>query len=67
MLDHIHVLDRRIDTLSQVLEQRGISGHFDQLPDLEVSEIDSVTDEARKGAASAEAARVDADGSSGVA
>jgi serine O-acetyltransferase len=66
MLDHIHVLDRRIDTLSQVLEQRGISGHFDQLPDLEVSEIDSVTDEVRKGQGSTEAARVDADGSSGV-
>jgi len=66
MLDHIHVLDRRIDTLSQVLEQRGISGHFDQLPDLEVSEIDSVTDEARQGGGSTETARVDADGSSGV-
>jgi len=67
MLDHIHVLDRRIDTLSQVLEQRGISGHFDQLPDLEVSEIDSVPDEARQGGGSTETARVDADGSSEVA
>jgi serine O-acetyltransferase len=66
MLDHIHVLDRRIDTLSLVLEQRGISGHFDQLPDLEVSEIDVVTDEARQGGGSTETARVDADGSSGV-
>jgi len=46
MLDHIHALDQRIEALSQVLEQRGISGHFDHLPDLEACEIQSVGDEA---------------------
>ena len=45
MLDHIHVMDQRIEALSQVLEQRGISGHFDHLPDLEVNEIQSEADE----------------------
>jgi serine O-acetyltransferase len=41
MLDHIHLIDQRIEALSQVLEQRGISGHFDHLPDLEACEIQS--------------------------
>jgi len=39
MLDHIHALDQRIEALSQILEQRGISGHFDNLPDLQVHEL----------------------------
>jgi serine O-acetyltransferase len=39
MLDHIHALDQRIEALSQILEQRGISGHFDNLPDLRVHEL----------------------------
>lgn len=47
MLDHIHVLDQRIQALSQLLEQRGISGHFDHLPDLEACEIRPDGDEAK--------------------
>lgn len=45
MLDHIHIMDKRIEALSGVLEQRGISGHFDHLPDLEACEIQSTGDE----------------------
>ncbi len=45
MLDHIHLLDKRIEALSQLLEQRGIGGHFDHLPDLEACEIQCAGDE----------------------
>jgi serine O-acetyltransferase len=47
MLDHIHLLDKRIEALSEILERRGISGHFDHLPDLEACEIQSAGDEAK--------------------
>jgi serine O-acetyltransferase len=49
MLDHIHAMDRRIEVLSQILEQRGISGHFDHLPDLQACGIQPVGDEASVG------------------
>jgi serine O-acetyltransferase len=41
MLDHIHLMDQRMEVVSRILEQRGISGHFDHLPDLEACEIQS--------------------------
>jgi serine O-acetyltransferase len=47
ILDHIHILDRRIEVLSQILERQGMVGHFDHLPDLPVCEIHSAGDEPR--------------------
>lgn len=49
MLDHIHVVDQRIEALSQILERRGISGHFEHLPDLQACEIQSAGDEVKTG------------------
>ena len=40
MLDHIHVMDTRIEAMSAALERNGITGHFDQLPDLPQCELD---------------------------
>jgi serine O-acetyltransferase len=40
MLDHIHVMDQRIEAMSAALERNGITGHFDQLPDLPHCELD---------------------------
>jgi serine O-acetyltransferase len=45
MLDHIHLMDQRIEALSRILERRGISGHFEHLPDLEGCQIQSAADE----------------------
>ncbi len=45
MLDHIHILDQRIEALSQILEERGISGHFDHLPELRGCRLQSDGDE----------------------
>jgi serine O-acetyltransferase len=47
MLDHIHLMDQRMEAMSKALEQRGITGHFNHLPDLEACEIVSAvkTDE----------------------
>ncbi|MGA7982597.1 MAG: serine O-acetyltransferase [Chromatiaceae bacterium] len=39
MLDHIHLMDRRLEAMSKALEQKGITKHFDHLPDLESCEI----------------------------
>jgi serine O-acetyltransferase len=44
MLDHIHALDQRIEAMSKALEGRGITGHFDHLPDLEACEIHSTAE-----------------------
>lgn len=44
MLDHIHLMDQRIEALSKALESRGITGHFDQLPDIAVCELDPVVE-----------------------
>jgi serine O-acetyltransferase len=40
MLDHIHVVDRRIEAMSTALERNGITGHFDHLPELAPCELD---------------------------
>lgn len=48
MLDHIHVMDQRIEALSQVLERRGIAGHFDHIPDLEGCEIQPARERSAK-------------------
>jgi serine O-acetyltransferase len=42
MLDHIHLMDQRLEAMSKVLEQNGITEHFDLLPGLESCEIVSV-------------------------
>jgi len=62
MLDHIHLMDQRIDALSQVLERRGISSHFDHLPDLKGCEIQSAADEGRARDRPAPAEASDSDG-----
>lgn len=64
MLDHIHVLDRRIEALSQVLEKQGISGHFDHLPDLRACAVHSARDETKTGRGANGSQRADTDGSS---
>jgi serine O-acetyltransferase len=40
MLDHIHVVDRRIEAMSAALERNGITGHFDHLPELAPCALD---------------------------
>jgi serine O-acetyltransferase len=45
MLDHIHLLDRRLEAMSRALEREGITGHFNHLPDLEALEIHSTADD----------------------
>jgi len=42
MLDHIHLMDQRLEAMSKALEQNGITEHFDLLPGLESCEIVSV-------------------------
>jgi serine O-acetyltransferase len=44
MLDHIHLMDQRMEAMSKALEQRGITGHFNHLPDLEACEIVSTAE-----------------------
>jgi serine O-acetyltransferase len=44
MLDHIHLMDQRMEAMSKALEQRGITGHFNHLPDLEACEIVSAAE-----------------------
>jgi serine O-acetyltransferase len=45
MLDHIHVMDQRIEAMSAALERNGITGHFDQLPELARCELDAAGEE----------------------
>ncbi|KAA6183651.1 serine O-acetyltransferase [Thiohalocapsa marina] len=40
MLDHIHIMDRRMEALSRALEERGITRHFEHLDDLDDCSID---------------------------
>jgi serine O-acetyltransferase len=40
MLDHIHVMDRRMEAMSRALEEHGITRHFEHLSDLEGCGID---------------------------
>ncbi len=44
MLDHIHILDRRIEAMSRTLEEQGLSRHFAHLDDLEDCAIQSATE-----------------------
>jgi serine O-acetyltransferase len=48
MLDHIHVMDRRMEAMSRALEEQGITRHFDHLSDLEGCEIEPATEDASK-------------------
>lgn len=41
MLDHIHIMDRRIEAMSRVLEAHGLTRHFAQLHDLDDIELDT--------------------------
>jgi len=43
MLDHIHVMDRRMEAMSLALEEHGITRHFKHLDDLQGCGIDPVT------------------------
>jgi serine O-acetyltransferase len=45
MLDHIHLLDKRLEAMPDALEQHGITGHFTELPDMEACEIQSTADD----------------------
>ncbi len=46
MLDHIHIMDRRMEAMSRALEEHGITRHFDHLDDLAGCEIEPATEEA---------------------
>ncbi len=46
MLDHIHVMDRRMEAMSRALEEHGITRHFEHLSDLEGFGIDPATPDA---------------------
>jgi serine O-acetyltransferase len=46
MLDHIHVMDRRMEAMSRALEEHGITRHFDHLGDLDGCEIEPATEDA---------------------
>ncbi|NBC12037.1 MAG: serine O-acetyltransferase [Gammaproteobacteria bacterium] len=46
MLDHIHVMDRRMEAMSRALEEHGITRHFEHLSDLEGCGIDPATPDA---------------------
>jgi serine O-acetyltransferase len=51
MLDHIHVMDRRMEAMSRALEEHGITRHFEHLNDLDDCNIDPAvpaTDAARE-------------------
>ncbi|MBK5970820.1 MULTISPECIES: serine O-acetyltransferase [Thiorhodovibrio] len=45
MLDHIHVLDQRVETLSRTLESQGLTRHFEHLNDLDGCEMESATEQ----------------------
>jgi serine O-acetyltransferase len=46
MLDHIHVMDRRMEAMSRALEEHGITRHFEHLDDLDGCEIEPATEDA---------------------
>jgi hypothetical protein len=46
MLDHIHVMDRRMEAMSRALEEHGITRHFEHLDDLDGCTIDPALPEA---------------------
>ena len=45
MLDHIHIVDQRIEAMSAALERNGITGHFDHLPELARCALDPGCDD----------------------
>ena len=45
MLDHIHLLDQRLEAMSEALERHGISEPFNHLPDLDACAIHSTVDD----------------------
>jgi serine O-acetyltransferase len=40
MLDHIHIMDRRMEAMSRALEDHGLTRHFEHLHDLDDCELD---------------------------
>lgn len=40
MLDHIHIIDRRMEAMSRALEEQGITRHFEHLDDLQGCVLD---------------------------
>jgi len=44
MLDHIHVMDQRIEAMSAALERNGITGHYEHLPELVRCELDAASE-----------------------
>jgi serine O-acetyltransferase len=40
MLDHIHIMDRRMEAMSRALEAHGLTRHFEHLHDLDDVELD---------------------------
>ncbi|WP_295543327.1 serine O-acetyltransferase [uncultured Thiohalocapsa sp.] len=56
MLDHIHVMDRRMEAMSRALEEHGITRHFEHLSDLEGCGIDPATPDAPQDAQTASTA-----------
>ncbi|MBK1620539.1 serine O-acetyltransferase [Lamprobacter modestohalophilus] len=40
MLDHIHIMDRRMEAMSRALEEQGITRHFEHLNDLDDCVLD---------------------------
>jgi serine O-acetyltransferase len=45
MLDHIHIVDQRIEAMSAALERNGITGHFDHLPEMARCVLDPGSDD----------------------
>lgn len=43
MLDHIHIMDRRMEAMSRALEEHGITRHFEHLDDLDDCGLDPAT------------------------
>jgi len=43
MLDHIHIMDRRMEAMSRALEAHGLTRHFEHLHDLDDCELDAGT------------------------
>jgi serine O-acetyltransferase len=54
MLDHIHIMDRRMEAMSIALEEHGITRHFEHLSDLEGCTIDPAMPESAADAAGAQ-------------
>ena len=62
MLDHIHILDRRMEAMSRALEEHGITRHFAHLHDLDDCLLDDPAGPGDQDRASGEDTGRDADG-----